>query len=607
MAAADQWVRTDLRDNGVLVVSFDHPPVNALTPDLRTALVRALDQANDQRLRAVVLAAGGRNFSAASGAEVQAAGLAEPPENTSTLTELCRRIEDLHIPVVVALQGATIGPGAELALAAHARVVDQTVRIVFPEVGLGLVAMAGSTQRLPRLVGAREALGMMVHAQPVMAEEGLATGLFDVAAEGDVLAAAVAYAAAMPGPRRVRDRGDGLTDVPAFQAAIAAARGAAERGILPAPGRIVDCIEAALMLPFENGMALEAIAREDLEAGEESQALCAAAFAERRAAQLVPAVAKIRAKTVAEIGFVGAAPQMPALALVALRHGIALRWADEDEVRRTASIGWITQRLDAALQAGQMTQVQRDADRARVTEAAGPQDLQDCDLIVHGVAGDAVAGLGRLLPMAPQVLMGGAEGAFGLSLAPSARISELALPNGAAPAHTAVIVQFLRRIGLPPVLEGKMPIVGRRVALAGRTALMRMLQMGVPKRLLAAALDGFGQALPDLPELESAAAMPSMDAAEVLQRWHGAMANEGLRMLESHVAARPSDIDLVMVAGYGFPRWRGGPMHQAARRGLLVLRRDLRIWAADDPAIWTPHPVLDRLIADGRRLGDMDI
>ena len=607
MAAGDQWVRTDLRDNGVLVVSFDHPPINALIHDLRAALMRAFDQAQDHRVRAVVLAAAGRNFSAASGADLATSSPAPSPETTPTLMDLCRRVEDLHIPVVAALQGATIGPGAELALAAHARVVDQSVRIVFPEVGLGLVAMAGSTQRLPRLVGARESLALMVHAQPVMAEEGLATGLFDVVAEADLLDAAVAHAIAMPGPRPVRDRVEGLADVQGYQAAIAAARVAAGRGTLPAPGRIIDCIEAALILPFENGLALEAITREDLEAGEESQALCAAAFAERRAAQLVPAVAKIRAKTVAEIGFVGAAPQMSALALVALRHGLALRWADADAARRAASIGWISTRQDAALQAGQITQMQRDADRARMSEVAGPQDLQGCDLIVHGAAGDAVAALGRLMPMVPQVLMGGSEGAFGLSLAPSARMSELALPSGAAPAQTAVIVQFLRRIGLPPVLQGKMPVVGRRVALAGRTALVRMLQMGVPKRLLAAALDDFGHALPDLPEPETVAAMPSMAAMQVVQRWQGAMANEGLRLLDHHIAARPSDIDLVMVAGYGFPRWRGGPMHQAARRGLLVLRRDLRIWQADDPAIWTPHPVLDRLIADGRRLDDMNI
>ena len=583
---------------------MDHPPINALTQRVRQALLHALDEAQDQRVRAVVLASAGRNFSA--GSRVDAGIPARQPDDTPSLLDLCRAIEDLHVPVVAALQGATVGPGAELAVAAHARIADSTTRIVFPEVGLGLVTEAGTTQRLPRLVGAAEALEMLLRARPTRAEEGLAIGLIDVLTETDVLEAAVAHAARMPGPRPVRDRTDGLLDVAGFQAAVTAARAGAARGGLPAPGRIIDCVEAALMLPFENGLALEAVAREDLEAGDESQALCAVALAERRAAVLPPAVARIRAKTVVELGFVGAGPQMAGLALVALGQGMTLRWADPDPSRRAASIAWISQRQEAEVQAGRMSPLQRDADRARLSDMEDPRGLQGCDLVVHGAAGDVLTGLGRMLPEAPQLVMGGAEGAFGLTLASSARMAELALPTGAAPAHVAVAVQFLRRIGLPPVIEHKMPIVGRRVAMAGRGALVRLLEMGVPKRLLASALDGFGQSLPQLPEPAAVAAMPSIQADGVLNRWQAAMVNEGLRMLDAGVAVRPSDIDLVMVTGFGFPRWQGGPMHHAARRGLLVLRRDLRLWAKDDAALWSPHPLLDRLISDGQTLADLD-
>jgi 3-hydroxyacyl-CoA dehydrogenase len=61
-----------------------------------------------------------------------------------------------------------------------------------------------------------------------------------------------------------------------------------------------------------------------------------------------------------------------------------------------------------------------------------------------------------------------------------------------------------------------------------------------------------------------------------------------------------------MFAGFGFPRWHCGPMHHAGTRGLMVLRRDLRSYAADDPALWAPQPLIDRLIAEGRRLSDLD-
>ncbi len=100
--------------------------------------------------------------------------------------------------------------------------------------------------------------------------------------------------------------------------------------------------------------------------------------------------------------------------------------------------------------------------------------------------------------------------------------------------------------------------------------------------------------------------MRAMAEDEVLRRWLGAMANAGFALLDARVARRPSDVDLALFMGQGFPRWHCGPMHHAATRGLMVLRRDLRGFAAEDAALWTPHPLLDRLIAEGRRLADLD-
>lgn len=603
MASAGEEVRADLREgDGVLLVTLDRPPGNALVPAVRARLMEILAEAPARGARAVVLCGAGRNFSAATSVDagVDAGG------GVPSLAELCRLVEDLPLPVVAALQGAVIGPGAELALAAHARVAQADTRIVFPEVGLGLVPGGGATQRLPRLVGAAEALRMLLRAEPLTGAGALAAGLVDVLAEGDLVEAAVAQVLSMPGPRPVRDRVEGLVDVPAWLEAVAAARAEAARGILPAPPRIIDCVEAALVLPFENGLALEAVVREDLEDSEESRGLIAAALAERRAAALPPAVAAERPKAVARLGLVGAAPQMAPLALMALAQGMKVAWADPDEARRAANLQWIAARQEAELKAGRLAAAQRDADRARLSALADPAALPVCDLVIHDAAGEALARLSRAMPAAPQLVTGGTEGAMGLSLAPSARLAELSLPPAAAPAQVAVAVQFLRRIGLVPVLEGKMPVLGRRVAAAGRTALARMLAMGVPRRVLASALDGFGHALPELADPVEPAPMRAMAEEEVLHRWLGAMANEGLRLLDARVALRPSDIDLVLVSGFGFPRWRGGPMHHAARRGLMVLRRDLRAWAGEDAGLWSPHPLIDRMIAEGRRLADLE-
>jgi 3-hydroxyacyl-CoA dehydrogenase len=139
---------------------------------------------------------------------------------------------------------------------------------------------------------------------------------------------------------------------------------------------------------------------------------------------------------------------------------------------------------------------------------------------------------------------------------------------------------------------------------AGETALAHLVRAGVPQRLLGEALAGFGAALPPgLPE--PAATVQPMTAPEITRRWLAALANEALRLLDLGIARRPSDIDHALVAGHGFPRWQGGPMHQAELRGLMVLRRDLRRWAEEHP-VWSPAPLIDRLIQDGLRLPDLE-
>ena len=90
---------------------------------------------------------------------------------------------------------------------------------------------------------------------------------------------------------------------------------------------------------------------------------------------------------------------------------------------------------------------------------------------------------------------------------------------------------------------------------------------------------------------------------EIVHRLVYALVNEGARILEEGVAARASDIDVVYLAGYGFPRHRGGPMHYAQSRGLDEVLAALRRFAAQphaDAKFWEPAPLLRRLAGSGR-------
>ncbi len=93
--------------------------------------------------------------------------------------------------------------------------------------------------------------------------------------------------------------------------------------------------------------------------------------------------------------------------------------------------------------------------------------------------------------------------------------------------------------------------------------------------------------------------------AEIVERATTAMIEEGVRILAEGIAGRSADIDLVMVHGYAFPRWRGGPMHYAERIGLAEVRRRIEALAAEDPLSWGVPDLLARAVDAGRGFDDL--
>jgi 3-hydroxyacyl-CoA dehydrogenase len=92
---------------------------------------------------------------------------------------------------------------------------------------------------------------------------------------------------------------------------------------------------------------------------------------------------------------------------------------------------------------------------------------------------------------------------------------------------------------------------------------------------------------------------------EILLRCLTAMANEGARILGEGIALRAGDIDVAMIAGFGFPRWEGGPMFWAEARGAMVLKRDIGRFAEQAPQFWQVAPLIDDLIRTGRHFRDV--
>ncbi|AVO37670.1 3-hydroxyacyl-CoA dehydrogenase NAD-binding domain-containing protein [Pukyongiella litopenaei] len=94
--------------------------------------------------------------------------------------------------------------------------------------------------------------------------------------------------------------------------------------------------------------------------------------------------------------------------------------------------------------------------------------------------------------------------------------------------------------------------------------------------------------------------------AEIVRRYMAAMVNEAARVVGEGIARRPLDVDVTLLYGYGFPRYRGGPMKWADMAGLPGLLDDIRNWAAEDAYFWQPAPLLEQLVAEGRKFEDLN-
>lgn len=280
------------RNHETGLILIESPPVNALSSELVGRLGASLVQAErDASVRAIVIASSGAHFSAGADlAELERVVHGDTPG--PDLRARLGRIEDCARPVVCAIQGACLGEGLELALAAHYRIAAPDARLGLPQVKLGLVPGAGGTQRLPRLIGVEAALELCWRGEPVSAQAALELGLIDAVLPGDLMTEALGWVRGLlgrgAGPRRTRDRAVAPFDPAVFEAARAAAA-RAMRG-QAAPLKAIDAVEAATRLAFDEGLEFEGeLARACLRS-DQSRTLIYA-FRSERAARKIPGLA----------------------------------------------------------------------------------------------------------------------------------------------------------------------------------------------------------------------------------------------------------------------------------------------------------------------------
>jgi 3-hydroxyacyl-CoA dehydrogenase len=369
------------------LIHFSHPPVNALSA--RAGLPQALWAAvetllADPTIAGLVLRGEGRCFSA--GADIGDFG-DDPTKDLAPLRTLIEGVGAAKKPVVAAIHGLAFGGGLELALACHARVAAQGSRFSFPEVSLGLLPGAGGTQRLPRLMGTQAALDMMMNGAPIGDAAALSGGLIDAIAE-DLEAEALAMA------QRLVDEpliATSARTVAEDAAALDKAKAGIGRGSgsLEARQNIVDCVEAAIRLPFAEGLAFEFKAFDALMLSSASRGLRHVFLGERAVAKIPHLAKDISTRPIGSAAVVGAGVMGAGIATAIINAGLPVLLIEQKPEALERGAGYVKKTVEADVAKGRLTAEKAQARLALLSTSLQLADAGQADIVIEAVFEDA--------------------------------------------------------------------------------------------------------------------------------------------------------------------------------------------------------------------------
>jgi 3-hydroxyacyl-CoA dehydrogenase/enoyl-CoA hydratase/3-hydroxybutyryl-CoA epimerase len=576
---------------GAAILTWEMPgqPVNVMNDESLALFVELIERAAaDDDVRGIVITSTRRDF--VVGADLKTFLSDRTPsvifgKNRKTQAIL-RRLETIGKPVCAAINGSALGGGMEIALASHYRIAADipTLRLGLPEVTLGLLAGAGGTQRLPRLLGLRKALPLLLDGTTLGVHDAHRIGMIDeVVAADKLLDRALAWLASHTGPAaQAWDReGYHLPDGPFepeelcdFFASETAKVAARTHNNLPAPAHILSAVFEGCLRDIDTGLKGEARHFASCVSSSASDNIIRTSFfGVADAAKL-----KIRPKDVPtlkldRIGVFGTSPMARGLVLSAVRRGLEVLWFDK------ASAGpknWLAgDHIDAEL-------------ATKVSTVNSERELACCQVVIN-VSGQPVETIAPLIAgpdSEDPILTIGLHGentsfpieglyvAFAVS-PQDTRLIEIMRGSGVSDNSLAHAMDFAKRIGkVPVVVAGTLGSYVQRVHSAYATEYYAMLAEGVTPALVrnAARQSGMGT-IPseEMAPMSSRSSSTSETAKKVdltsigsefatlKTRLLNAQVVEAMHCLEQRVISSPIDADVAASLGWGFPKHLGGP------------------------------------------------
>ena len=690
------------RSGAVLVATVDNPPVNALGVAVRAGLKAAIEAAEaDPAVQAVLIVGAGRAFIA--GADIREFG--KPPQAPS-LPEVCRTIELSSKPVVAAIHGPALGGGLEIALSAHYRVAMPGSKLGLPEVQLGLIPGSGGTQRAPRLAGIQASVELMLSGRHIGADEAVKLGLVDrVGTAADALAEGLAYAEellARQAPVRRSCDAQALADKAAAQAqldALKADTAKKSKGLF-SPLKIIEAVQGALDLPFDEGMKRERELFLQCIDSPQRAGLIHAFFAEREVVK-VPEAKAAQPRPFNTIGVVGGGTMGAGIAVSVLDAGLPVTMVERDAESIARGRANVEKVYDGLVAKGRMSPEAKAAVMARFSGSTSYDALAQVDLVIEAVFEemgvkkavfaelDRVCKPGAVLATNTSYLdideiagsISRPQDVVGLHFFSPANIMkllEIVVPARVSADVVSTAFALAQKLKKVPVRAGVCDgFIGNRILAVYRAAADHMMEDGASPYQIDQAVRDFGYPMgpfqvsdlaggdigwatrkrraatrdpqaryvqiadricergwfgqktargyylypngarvgsPD-PEVlaivdaerERAGITPrAFSNEEILRRYMAAMVNEGANVVHQGIALRPLDVDVTFVYGYGFPRFRGGPMKYADMVGLPQILADIEAFAKEDPLFWKPSPLLVELVAKGANFDSLN-
>ncbi|MDH3915293.1 MAG: 3-hydroxyacyl-CoA dehydrogenase NAD-binding domain-containing protein [Chromatiales bacterium] len=406
-----ETIKYQLDDDGIVILTIDiaDRSMNVLTPEFMTDLDAAIDQVvADDAVKGAIITSAKSSFIAGADLKELVGVFAERLDEkqiyefAGKYSRLYRKLETCGKPFVAAINGTALGGGLELCLACHYRVAldNPKAAIGLPEVNVGLLPGAGGTQRLPRIIGIRDSLPLMLEGRHLKPAKAVEMGIcHELAADVDEL---------MEKSRRwLLDSGDPVASwdkkgfrvpggsggmhpavVQTFMAGNAMVAEKTQHNY-PSPISIMSSVYEGTQLPMDKGLKIELQYFTRLLSGPVARNMIRTLFIDKGAAdKLVRRPEGVPKSRVEKLGILGAGMMGAGIAYVSAYAGqqvVLLDRALEDAEKGKAYSGSL---LNKRVSRGRMTEEQAAAILERIHVTTDYADLEGCDLVIEAVFED---------------------------------------------------------------------------------------------------------------------------------------------------------------------------------------------------------------------------